>query len=90
MTDSEQHRIIGQVVSELADAKKRLACLEAKAEKQSEHFGLLANWLRGQFPTGVSLPEDLSVSDAQALLVEIKEANKQVARLEERRTQLGV
>ena len=57
MTEAEKHRIIGQVVSDLSSAKKHLACLEAKAEKLSNEFGLLANWLRGLFPTGVALPE---------------------------------
>ena len=44
MTEAEQHRIIGQVVSDLAAAKKRLACLEIKAEKLSLQFGLPATW----------------------------------------------
>lgn len=90
MTEAEQHRIIGQVVSELAETRKRLACLEAKAEKLSDEFGLLANWLRGHFPTNVPLANELSVAGAKALLAEIKDTKDQIGRLEERRAQLGV
>ena len=90
MTEAEQQRIIGELVSDLAAAKRRLACLETKAEKLADNLGLLANWLRGHFPTGVSLSEDLSVADARSLVSEIKETKTHIVRLEERRTQFGV
>ena len=90
MTNDEQHRIIGQVVSDLADARKRLACLEYKAEKLSLQFGLLANWLRGHFPTGADLAEGVDVAEALALVAEIKETKVEVEGLEERRAKLDV
>ena len=52
MTDEEKTRITGQVVIELAETKRTLACLDAKAEQMSLEFGSLANWLRGHFPSG--------------------------------------
>ena len=90
MTKDEQHRIIGQVISDLADARKHLACLEHKAEKLSLQFGLLANWLRGHFPTGVDLAEGIDLAEALALIAEIKETKAEVKGLEERRAQLDV
>ena len=90
MGQDEQNRIIGQVVSDLAAAKRKLACLQAKADSMALDFGLLCNWLRGHFPTGVELPEDLSVADAQGLATEIKETQGEVERLEAHRSHLGV
>ena len=90
MTDAEQHRIIGEVVSELADTKKRLTCLESKSEKMVLEFGLLSNWLGGHFPTGVALEKDLSVEGALSLVEEVKKTKHQIERLEKRRSQLGV
>ena len=90
MTEAEQQRIVGQVVSDLATAKRRLACLEAKAETLALQFGLLTNWLNGHFPTGVELQEGISVADALTLIAEIKDTKVQVARLDARREQLGV
>ena len=90
MTEAEQHRIIGQVVSDLAAAKKRLACLEIKAQKLSLQFGLLANWLNGHFPTGVELSDELEVAESRALITEIKDTKADIRRLEERRAKLEV
>ena len=90
MTDAEQHRIIGEVVSDLANAKKRLTCLESKSEKMGLEFGLLSNWLRGHFPTGVALEKDLSVEGALSLIDEVKETKHQIEHLEKQRSQLGV
>ena len=90
MTDAEQHRIIGEVVSELAAAKKRLACLEAEAEKMYLEFGLLSNWLQGHFPSGVQLAEGLSVEGALALIAEVKETKERIQKLEARRAHLGI
>ena len=90
MTGAEQDRIVDRVLGDFTRAKKRLTCLEIKAEKLSLQFGLLANWLRGHFPTGVELQEGLSVDEALALVSEIKDAKAEVARLQARRDQLGV
>ena len=90
MTEAEQDRIVDRVLGDHVRAKKRLACLEEKGERLSLQFGLLANWLGGHFPTGVALQEDLSISQALALIEEIKTAKAEIARLEARREQLGV
>ena len=90
MTDEEKTKITGQVVIELAEAKRTLACLEAMAERMSLEFGLLANWLRGHFPSGVELGSSPTVPDALKLIDEIKDTKARVERLEERRVQLGV
>ena len=90
MTEDEQRNIIGQVVMDLAAARKRLACLEIKAEKTALHFGLICNWLNGHFPTGVELPDGLSVEDALALVTEIKATKAEIERLERRRAELGI
>ena len=90
MTDAEQHRIIGEVLSNLAAAKKRLACLEAKSENMYLQFGLLSNWLRGHFPSGVELDKELSVESALSLIEEVKETKDELQRLEARRIQMGV
>ena len=78
MTNEEKTRITGQVVIELAEAKRTLACLEAKAERMSLEFGLLANWLRGHFPSGAALDSALSVPDALKLVEEIKDTKASV------------
>ena len=90
MTDDEKTKITGQVVIELAETKRILACLLAKAERMSLEFGLLANWLRDHFPSGAALDSALSVPDALKLVEEIKDTKDRVERLEERRAQLGV
>ena len=90
MTDSERHTIIGQVVDDIAETKKNLACLEVKAERMALEFGLLANWLRGHFPSGVSLNDGLSIEDALNLIETIKETKEKLEGLEDRRSQLGV
>ena len=90
MTSEEQDQIIGKVVREIADTKKLLACLEEKAEGLALHYGLLCNWLRGHFPTGVVLPEGISVADALTLIDRIKETKQKIERLEARRIELGV
>ena len=90
MTHEEQDQITGRVVRELAETKRRLACLEAKAEALSHEFGLLANWLSGRFPSGVNLAEGLSVPEALSLVEAIKETRKRVGNLEARRAELGV
>ena len=90
MTDEEKTKITGQVVIDLAETKRILACLDAKAEQMSLEFGLLANWLRGHFPSGAELDGTLSVPDALKLIEETKDTKARVERLEERRAQLGV
>ena len=90
MTDAERNRIIGEVVSELAEKKRTLACLEAKAEAMALQFGLLCNWLNGHVPSGVELQEGLSVQDALDVVESIKATRQRVDKLEAKRTQLGV
>ena len=90
MNGAEQDQVIGQVVRQLSEAKKKLACLEAKSEGVALNLGLLCNWLRGQFPSGVALPEDLSIADAIALVTEVKETKAHIRQLEERRSRMGV
>ena len=88
MTEEEQDRIVGQIFSELASARKRLVCLETKAENLSNEFGLLANWLRGHFPSGVEMAGGISVEDGLALIEEIRETKSRIAQLEDRAAQL--
>ena len=90
MTEAEQHRIIGQVVSEMAAAKKRLACLEFKAGKMALQFGLLTNWLNGHFPTGVELSDGIAVDEALALVAEIKAVKVEIEHLKGCQSKLGI
>ena len=90
MNGAEQDQILGQVVRQLSEAKKKLACLEAKSDGMALDFGLLCNWLSGHFPSGVELPEDLSVAGARALVTEVKETKANIKQLEERRSSMDV
>ena len=90
MTEKEQALIIGEVVQAIADTRRKLACLETKAENMSLEFGLLCNWLTGHFPSGVALDDNLSVSDALTLVKEIKETRKRLEQLQARRDEMGV
>ena len=90
MTQEEQDRIVGRVMRELTDARKHVACLEAKAAKIAEDFSKLASWLNGSRPIGALSEESMTVERTVALLVEIDHAKKNVERLEERRRELGV
>lgn len=90
MTDAERNQIIGEVLSELAEKKQTLAYLKSKAETMALQFGLLCNWLNGHFPSGVELRGGLAVEDALELVETIKATRERVAKLETKRTQLGV
>ena len=90
MTDEEKTKITGQVVFELAERSEHWPVLKPRPNGMSLEFGLLANWLRGHFPSGVELDSTLSGPDALKLVEEIKDTKARVERLEERRAQLGV
>ena len=90
MTEDDKDRIIGQVVRELAETKRTLACLQAKAEGQAQALYLLGNWLRGLERTKAHLPNDLSIEGARQLLNEIDETKARIEGLEARRAELGV
>ena len=90
MNGAEQDQVLGQVVRQHSEAEKKLACLQTKAEEMALHFGLLCNWLSGHFPSGVALPEDLSVAEARALVIEVKETKTHIGQLKERRSRMGV
>ena len=90
MNGTEQTQVIGQTAQQLSEAKKKLACLEAKSEEMALSLGLLCNWLRGHFPSGVALPENLSISEARALVTEVKEIKAKIARLEESWSRMGL
>ena len=90
MTEAEQHRIIGEAVLKLAEARKRRACLQARAERVAEDLEKVCTWLRGSRPIGSILNEEMTVPDAVALLFEIDKAATEVGKLEEKCRELGV
>ena len=47
MTNEEQHQITGQIVHELAEARRMLVCLERKSEKMADDFGFIIEMLFG-------------------------------------------
>ena len=90
MTQEEQDRIVGRVVRELTDARRHLACLEAKAAKIAEDFRKLAGWLDGSRPIGTLSDESMTMEQAVKLIFEVDHAREDVERLEGRCEKLGV
>ena len=88
MTDNEQREIIGQVMLDLADAKKLLACLESKADRLAENMQSAERVLRARSP--VLLPEVPSKEDIVMLISDIRDAQDKVSCLEGNRDRLGV
>ena len=88
MTDDEQREIIGQVMIDLAAAKKLLACLESKADKLAENMQSAERVLRARSP--VLLPEIPSKENVEKLISEICEVQDKVSRLEAKRDRFGV
>ena len=88
MTEDEQRDIIGQVMIDLAAAKKLLACLESKADKWAENMQSVERVLRARSP--VLLPEVPSKENIEKLINDIREAQDKVSRLEGKRDRFGV
>ena len=88
MTEDEQRDIIGQVMIDLAAAKKLLACLESKADKWTENMQSVERVLRARSP--VLLPEVPSKENIEKLINDIREAQDKVSRLEGKRDRFGV
>ena len=104
MTRDEQHQLIGEVVSRLADAKRAEACIHEKtdnvlADLHAVHQ-LLARNRTGSFAEGkfrISEPDGStrecrlpSSEDVAALIDDLNEARETVDRLEQRRSAMGV
>ena len=89
MTNEEQHQITGQIVHELAEARRMLVCLERKSEKMADDFGFIIEMLFGNLQfKDVQLAEDLSVSKALALIKEANETKVRIDRLQAKLDQL--
>ena len=88
MTNDEQREIIGQVMLDLAAAKKLLACLESKADRLAGNMQSAERVLRARSP--VLLPEVPSKENIESLINDIREAQDKVSRLEGQRDKLGV
>ena len=88
MTDNEQRDIIGQVMIDLAAAKKLLACLESKADKWEDNMQSVKRVLRARSP--VLLPEIPSKENAEKLISDIRDVQDKVLRLEVKRDRFGV
>ena len=90
MTNDEQRQIIGQVMLDLAAARKLLACLESKANRLEADMRSLQHALRARTPVSHLVPEIPSREGVQTLISEIHAARDEVLRLEGERDRLGV
>ena len=90
MTEDEQRQIIGQVMLDLAAARKLLACLESKANRLEADMRSLQDALRARKPVSHLVPEIPSKEGVQTLISDIRAARDEVLRLEGERDRLGV
>ena len=88
MTDDEQRQIIGQVMLDLAAARKLLACLDSKANRLEADMRSVQHTLRRRDPSLV--PEIPSRENVERLISDIHAARDEVLRLEGERDRLGV
>ena len=88
MTDDEQRHIIGQVMLDLAAARKLLACLDSKANRLEADMRSVQHTLRHRDPSLV--PEIPSRENVERLISDIHAARDEVLRLEGERDRLGV
>jgi hypothetical protein len=106
MTDVEQYQIIGKLVSDLGDTKKRLAMLQTKADTLSHGLHGMADALtenaKARFDGPVIHLESKrlggradtvhwpTVDELRELLIEIDDTKHRLASLEKQRVDLGV
>ena len=89
MTDDEQRQIIGQVILDLAAAKKLAACLDSKANRLVADMRSVQHALRHRDPSLV-VPEIPSRENVERLISDIHETLAEVLRLEGERDNLGI
>ena len=63
MTNDETHKLMGEAAAELANTRKKIACLETKAEGYIRTLTKASSALRGSL--GDRLHEDATIPDAR-------------------------
>ena len=97
MTTSEQQDIKGQTVEQLSEARRRLACLKAKAEKirsglrhEAQTISEAIGQAHGsETRTSLGLNEWPSKSDITVLLGEIRDTSSEIESLTQRLREWG-
>lgn len=100
MTQDEQYRLIGKLVSEIPEKKTELVCLERKAADIANAFRSVADFvLHASEPLGdfdvkpPRMPEDsslLDVKQASTVAENIRKVRSEIRKLEEMKSRAGL